>query len=49
MGGLNMSPMTSGCHLANEVTGPRSCGSGLFSSIQQFLSLFVFEFGQDLG
>ena len=39
----------SGCHLANEVAGARSCGSGWFASIDQLLCLVVFEFGQDRG
>lgn len=46
---FDQSVVESGCHLANEVTRPRSCGSGWFSSIDQLLRLVVFEFGQDLG
>ena len=35
--------------LANEVTGPRSCGSGWFAPIDQLLCLMKLEFGQDRG
>ena len=38
---FDQSVVESGCHLANEVTGPRSCGSGWFSSIDQLLRLGV--------
>jgi hypothetical protein len=46
---FDQSVVESGCHLANEVTGPRGRGGGLFSSIHQLLCLVVFEFGQDFG
>jgi hypothetical protein len=38
-----------GCHLVNQVTGPRGCGIGLFSSFDQLFCLAVFEFGQDFA
>ena len=39
----------SGCHLVNQLTGPRGRGIGSFSSADQLLRLVVFEFGQDFG
>ena len=46
---FDQSVIESGCHPANEVTGPRGRGSGLFSSVHQLLCLVKFEFGQDRG